>query len=274
MDFPTLTSIHTDLLAQYILSQTSTSTSVMVFEPDVLLAEVVVDEAAKRSIEVVLLTTQAKSCTIPWVYVHPRASKSLMRRLLPLDRSILVVLADQSEVPLSIQRALPDSCQVVRIPDRCGDSYQRGTSTTGIRRASEQLRRILLKRSKTSSETVNTHCLPRLELSEISLCSPYTAKEQSILHWESQQTIPVRVKPASQEVSFVRDKTYWLVGLTGGLGLSLCQWMISHGVRYIVLSSRTPQIDDEWVKSRVAEGSTIKIISRYVHIRLKVHSCC
>lgn len=48
----------------------------MVFEPDVLLAEVVVDEAAKRSIEVVLLTTQAKSCTSPWVYVHPRASES------------------------------------------------------------------------------------------------------------------------------------------------------------------------------------------------------
>ncbi|KAK7978478.1 hypothetical protein PG988_005968 [Apiospora saccharicola] len=43
------------------------------------------------------------------------------------------------------------------------------------------------------------------------------------------------------------DKTYWLVGLSGALGISLCDWMIGHGARHMVITSRNPQIAHEWI---------------------------
>ena len=57
--------------------------------------------------------------------------------------------------------------------------------------------------------------------------------------------------------------TYWLVGLTGGLGLSLCRWMISRGAKYIVISSRNPKIDPRWMTLFASLKATVKVYAKY-----------
>ena len=80
------------------------------------------------------------------------------------------------------------------------------------------------------------------------------------------------VEPVDQRPLFRSDRTYWLVGLTGGLGLSLCQWMISRGARYIVISSRSPEVDPRWSAHFESLGAIVKVCTNDVTNRESVRS--
>lgn len=73
--------------------------------------------------------------------------------------------------------------------------------------------------------------------------------------------IAVQVQPASSMVRFAADKTYWLVGLSGGLGLSLAEWMAKQGAGHIVISSRNPKVEQAWLDAMAkAHGCTIRVM--------------
>lgn len=59
---------------------------------------------------------------------------------------------------------------------------------------------------------------------------------------------------------FNPDKTYWIVGLSGVLGISLCDWMFRAGARNLVLSSRNPQIEPAWVDSHHHSREHVTVI--------------
>ncbi|EDU46789.1 lovastatin nonaketide synthase [Pyrenophora tritici-repentis Pt-1C-BFP] len=83
----------------------------------------------------------------------------------------------------------------------------------------------------------------------------------TIIDWTSSSTIlPARVTRFEITQLFKADKTYWLVGLSGALGISLCDWMIERGVRYLVLTSRSPKIDARWIQNHEKNGVSIKIL--------------
>ncbi len=65
----------------------------------------------------------------------------------------------------------------------------------------------------------------------------------TIVDWTAATSVPAKVTRFDITPLFKGDKTYWLCGLSGALGISLCDWMIDRGVRYLVLTSRNPKID-------------------------------
>ena len=107
---------------------------------------------------------------------------------------------------------------------------------------------------------VNLHRFSSLSLQDLIRTKDPLA-EQSLIAW-GESKLAVQVRPATKQVKFSKDKTYWLVGLTGGLGLSLCQWMARQGARYIALSSRNPKVDDQWLKRMAAAGCTVRVFSK------------
>ena len=84
----------------------------------------------------------------------------------------------------------------------------------------------------------------------------------AMIDWSTSPPVTVPVRPVDVTSLFFEDKTYWLVGLTGSLGLSLCEWVIQHGAKNIVLSSRNPKIDERWLNHVKALGAVVKISSR------------
>ncbi|KAJ6195920.1 polyketide synthase PksF [Bipolaris maydis] len=83
----------------------------------------------------------------------------------------------------------------------------------------------------------------------------------AIIEWTGSFTkVPARVNRFESNQLFKSDKTYWLVGLSGALGISLCDWMIERGVRYLVLTSRNPKIDPRWIQNHEQNGVVIKIL--------------
>lgn len=55
--------------------------------------------------------------------------------------------------------------------------------------------------------------------------------------------------------------TYWIAGITGALGISLCDWMIRSGARSIVITSRAPEVSSEWISAHRRRGSTVTVIA-------------
>lgn len=86
----------------------------------------------------------------------------------------------------------------------------------------------------------------------------------------------VCVEPVDHQPLFQCDKTYWLVGLTGDLGLSLCEWMARRGARHIALSSRQPNVDCAWLEHFRSLGATVKIftcdVTRYDDVEATIQS--
>jgi len=67
--------------------------------------------------------------------------------------------------------------------------------------------------------------------------------------------VPVSVLPVYTRKDLFRpDRTYWLAGLSGTLGRSLADFLVSNGARHIALSSRSPKIDEEWVQWHKKRG--------------------
>ncbi|XWW99229.1 hypothetical protein V2A60_007238 [Cordyceps javanica] len=76
--------------------------------------------------------------------------------------------------------------------------------------------------------------------------------------WISEVPVQATVLPALEECQFSTDKTYFLVGMAGTLGLSTVSYMISRGARYFALSSRNPQVDTAWIAAQKAKyGATV-----------------
>jgi hypothetical protein len=80
----------------------------------------------------------------------------------------------------------------------------------------------------------------------------------SLIYWQVDQYVPVSVEPIIERQDLFRpDRTYWLAGLSGALGQSLADFMIAHNAKYVVLSSRTPKLDERWVEWHKSRGATI-----------------
>ncbi|KAI3390411.1 hypothetical protein diail_9735 [Diaporthe ilicicola] len=85
----------------------------------------------------------------------------------------------------------------------------------------------------------------------------------AIVDWTSSTTVPVRLwrLDAPGGVPLFKDKkTYWVCGMSGALGISVCDWMVESGAKYIVITSRNPKIENEWVQSHLRGGVSVKII--------------
>ncbi|KAJ4343364.1 hypothetical protein N0V95_006698 [Ascochyta clinopodiicola] len=66
------------------------------------------------------------------------------------------------------------------------------------------------------------------------------------------------------------DPTCSLVGGPGGLGLSLCQWMIRQGARHIVITSRNPKVDPGLQKGADRAGESVRMLAMDATRRVQV----
>ncbi|KGO48676.1 Acyl transferase/acyl hydrolase/lysophospholipase [Penicillium expansum] len=264
-----LMSLYMQLLAHSILENAVQGKLIAVFNPGYALGGALANLAAQRGIQLVLLTTAAKNCTRPWAYVHPRATTSSLHKLLPRNLSMYVDMDTQSETSQLVQGCLPPDCPKLDHNGLVSDYARLDLSPLGVRQVSDHVQMAWLN-CVDSLSTPDIGSIPTISLDEITENSSASFQEQAIVSWEGQPTVRIQMQPANKEVSFASDKTFWLVGLTGGLGLSLCQWMVERGARYIALSSRNPKIQDAWLQMMSAHGCTVRVFANDVTNRQSV----
>lgn len=91
--------------------------------------------------------------------------------------------------------------------------------------------------------------------------APHTFEPLNVVDWGCVDRISAVVKPLDTSQMFSDNKTYFLVGLTGELGLGLCNWMLDNGARHLALSSRKPNVDPRILDDWKRKGANVQVFA-------------
>jgi hybrid polyketide synthase/nonribosomal peptide synthetase ACE1 len=250
--------LYLHFLSLSMLQKLQPGTALAVLDPDYSLSPVITKHANERGVQLVLLTTKQGPCSWPWIQVHPNTTRRELITKLPRNIARLVTMGGNDDV-LSVLKAClpaiyPFENETTLTTTSCQSQF-----TSDMGQLSMQLQNVWM-RVQYDLMPVNLHRFASFSLQDLIRTKDPLA-EQSLVAW-GESKLAVQVRPATRQVKFSKDKTYWLVGLTGGLGLSLCQWMARQGARYIALSSRNPKVDEQWLKRMATASCTVRVFSK------------
>lgn len=80
----------------------------------------------------------------------------------------------------------------------------------------------------------------------------------AVVDWSTADTVSALVRPLEHRGLFAPDKTYLLCSMTGDLGISVCLWMVDHGARNVVLTSRNPNVSPGVLEYLSRKGATLR----------------
>ncbi|PYH81014.1 ketoacyl-synt-domain-containing protein [Aspergillus uvarum CBS 121591] len=221
------------LVADDWLHGLSAADTVALHHADEPLGRVVRRKAADAGVSVVDVRT------------HAYASERSIRAQIPPSTKLLVDLAESS-VPW--ERILPAQCKICKT-----DSFIAPAANTANLNTSHLQKAIAWAQQQPADTTPET--IPAAELANRPT-PPYHA----ILAFTPSTTIPTITRPINPALLFRPDRTYLLVGCTGGLGQSLCRWMVLHGARHLALTTRNrTRISTTWLADLAQLGATVRL---------------
>ena len=270
----TLVALYAQLLVQTAIVSLTPGDSLVVLDADKSLASAFSTRCAAKGVRLTLISTQSESKKIGQeqsvVYIHPLESKRSIKAKLPLRVSRFLNLSpserSNQDVAKLIASCLPANCQ--------GENYSSLTSISahittsaflGVDCEVPSILRTCWAYAKADRQVFDPQVVTVVTPTDLAVVNKENTLQNGsliLIDWTATRTVSARIQPADSIVRFKQDKTYWLVGLTGGLALSLCRWMVDRGARYVVMTSRNPKIDQQWLRSVEALGATIRIFSR------------
>lgn len=263
-----LITLYEELLAQTLISGLPTGTSLVVLDASVSLERALQNRSADRNLSLTCLSTEKLSADdVRTSHVHSLASKKFIAGKLPRDARRFVNLSHNVDIVSAVTQCLPAHCEHLTLELVTGPAaYLTRTSSVGIECEVPEILKVAWAHFK--SETMRGNSAPSLapltKTQDIKTIDPHSNSLLQLIDWTQNAALATEVRPIDSHVSFRGDRTYWLVGLTGGLGLSLCRWMIDHGARYIAITSRNPKVDPRWLTAAEASGAVVRIFPKYV----------
>lgn len=254
------------VVADLFLEGLALGSKAIIYDSGVDIASVVAEEAKRRGVEIIFITA-AKTTTVDsnWITIHPRAPDRTLRRLLPTNLAAFLDFSREGEketVGSRLRRQLSKDCRYETIGSflfRDATWTQQNTlGPDAHTRLSDCVARSLM-------QLTNFRFRDSMLTSDISDSHTGSQIAHTVLDWAHLTShAPVRACPAESQVRFSDHKTYWLAGLSGGLGLLLCEWMIRRGAKYVVITSRAPRVEEAWLEKMQAAGAVVKIHSWFV----------
>ncbi|TQV94383.1 hybrid NRPS/PKS enzyme [Cordyceps javanica] len=258
------------LIANTILSMVPRSGSLLISEPEPVVAAALRKMASQSRIKVLFITSrQDDVCTrgdADWLYIHPNASSHFIEANLPSSPVAFVHFARNNATNTVNQRIigfLPAHCLCFTEGSLISNAITTNLPTRSVGQVAARFR-YTIEETTFSESGAATVILDQV--------STKTAPGQplTVVDWISQPLVTVESQSIGAGIFFRSDKTYWLVGFASGLGQSLCHWMIDHGARHIVISSRTPKVDPIFIKSMANNGANVQVISCDVTNRISL----
>ena len=252
-----------ELLAASIL--TGTSGSVLVHEPPSALANSLTSLAAEMG--KVLTMTSMFSTTSGAKLIHSSSTDRVLARTIPKNITVLADLSDTAKANMTgsrFERLLPIGCETKKTSHLYSPKAFR-TGTVDAEVLNMAVERAMLSFKRTDEHAYVT---PASDM----LSQGLQSTGLQIIDWAANTTLPVAVLPADESIRFCSDRTYFLVGLAGELGLQLIKWMVLRGARHVALASRNPKVDPQWLELVRSEGAVIKMYAMDVTSRASVQA--
>jgi hybrid polyketide synthase/nonribosomal peptide synthetase ACE1 len=226
----------------------------LLFAEDPLLSDIIsqrLSEVGRKVIPIVPTSAYSKEGGSV-ISIHPEAPRRSIRAQIPSEVSGILVLRHMDKKS-SILRNLPPSCH--QYP---ASNFFRTESEQTFISIDRNVLAPLFQKALNTQLTTSTRARASISCRDLESSSRYPFLTS--VNWED-DTGPIPVKPIDPTSLFHSDRTYLLVGLTGDLGQSVCRWMVKNGVRYLVLSSRSPSVGDHWQRELELMGARVKVQS-------------
>lgn len=239
-------------------------------------AGVLARRAAERGLKAIFTTSAEATGENGAISIPAFMPAREIRSLLPMDLALFVGTSPQDSLPGRIAAVLPVNCRVQYLtasqgkdmyamsPYRSAAENAHGILGVTLKRALEHAQEDLKTYINVSVNTVSTSDLTAAAQlkAENSNAGPALQDPLAVLDWQASPIVQARISRLDTKPIFKADKTYWLVGLSRGLGLSICDWMIAKGAKYVVISSRSPDVETSWEESCREKGAVVKIFAK------------
>lgn len=267
----TMLALYENLLAQSLLHGLECGSSLAILDASASLTRTLTRGGAQRGITVTSLTS-SKGGVAGTIFVHPRETTRSLESKLPAHLSRFANLGGGGNLANAIAASPLAHCHTQSWATLTRpDPFVTQRTFLGLECEVPSLLRTAWASIKADQRAVDARKLVHVNVASVSSAEATTG-QVCIVEWAAQDSLPARVMPLSTTIKFSDDKTYWLVGLTGGLGQSLSRWMVERGARYIVMTSRNPKIDACWLASVEARGAVVKAFSNDITSREAVQS--
>lgn len=255
-----LSVILTAMVCENLLSQNSGT--IWIHNPDDCTAKIICDMASQKDVVVFMTTSNSASQSTNSgraIYIHPQITERECRSLVPRNLWRFVNLGVDTDSVTEFARSFLRQTLDVK----------QGNQTFNVKQAVPLLysRSSLLK-------ILEDYCSRTDCFQELGPLAQTTVVKADVLHkklemalatsvisWSDLQSLEIQIKPATHGRLFADQKTYFLVGLTGDVGFSLCEWMANHGARYFAIASRNPAVPSEICEHLGKIGSTVRTFS-------------
>ncbi|ORY67814.1 uncharacterized protein BCR38DRAFT_522670 [Pseudomassariella vexata] len=265
-----------DLLARRVLQFLPPAGSVVIFDANPVASALISKRLTDLGSKVFVVTSQQPQNNDsvppePALYLHPHSPKRVIDASLPSDVTLYIDGSDQSTSSISrklgsrIAASLSPVCEKVKLSSMMGREASSLSPT-----APETLATLLPSVAEFATMFSQLGPIPIaggapidvLPLSQVLSSTTPGPKPDSLVYWQMDQHVPLAVEPVYMRKDLFRpDRTYWLAGLSGTLGRSLADFLAAHDARHIVISSRTPKVDQEWVDWHSKRGVTVAYFS-------------
>jgi hybrid polyketide synthase/nonribosomal peptide synthetase ACE1 len=253
----TVAAVASQLVAQKILKITSFTGTIVIHEPTELLAADLTQKTQDLSVDLVF-TTAIKGNAHGWLYIPQSLPQRLVQKVLPAFTAVFIDLSFGSASTGTgqlVHKCLPQSCSVYSSDSLYG-------ATTEVRPGS----------SPTHVSTTFKAACSAVFTNHVEVIAPVVVQLGDLKGVSvnalplavvdcSAATVPVHVQAIDSGIIFRADRTYLLVGMSGQVGQSLCQWMIERGARHVVLTSRRPQVHSKFIASMEEMGAIFKALA-------------
>ncbi len=270
-----LIAVASELLATSLIQALPSGSSILVHcsGKDRFLAAALSRQAAAKRVRVTFSCDAECADSVQdatWIKLSARAPRHLVRRMLlcarPTHYLDLTVQSQThaSELSLNIAQVLSSGCK--RIDQSDLSQHQSMLSPSSSRevlkgRLEDAVSSAGLLTTSTAQEQVQDLIIQLDNYRDLPMANHTTR----VVHWPLDKNIEVEVHPLDARGLFSQDKTYLLVGLTGEIGRSICEWMISNGAGCVCLTSRSPKISTKWLESFQGTNATVRIFAMYVN---------
>lgn len=253
------------ITSRAILSGSQHQTRTLVISPSVAFARITRDMSCNAVGDVAFFTGLEEMAGPEVAFVHPLESESSIRQRVTANNDVSDIVTFGGNNDDLVDRILQCLDKPhLKITD--AHAFQvRGNVPDKDHSLLSLVRQVLMESVNAAVEYTKS---PEGQDSVATLSPEHIASlssppKGSIIDWTADTSIPIPMLQSDSTPLCRPDGTYMLFGLggAGGLGSSLAEWMISQGARHIILTSRNPKADPEWIANYAAQGVRVEMIS-------------
>jgi amino acid adenylation domain-containing protein len=190
------------------------------------------------------------------IYLHPQSSGRTVKKLIPHDANAMIDLSNGGAA--FILPCLPSDCT---------------TQAVNVSLITRQSINDAISNFQTHQDILSSVPTPAvISVTDLSRKPAGNIERLSVVtDWNRESLVKAMIRGLEPHTLLSPHKTYFLVGMAGELGQSLAYFLVRSGARYIVLSSRNPKDNQNWLRELRAVGVDIRMVKMDVTVRAQVY---